>query len=117
MLWGLGSAHSCKLTIGDNMTTEDLRILWTVTAEYGASGEGETVMAYVGWAETEAEAKSGFLKAFGPFFALACIPEKGVIKNAITEQIFSDLALEKMRSVERRRGSLEAQASLHINFS
>lgn len=99
------------------MTTEDLRVLWTVTAEYGATGEGLTVMAYVGWAETEADAKSGFLKAFGPFFALGCIPERGVVKNAISAQLFSDLALDKMRDLERRRGALEAQASLHFNLS
>lgn len=99
------------------MPTEDLRIVWTVTAEYGATGEGQTVMAYVGWAETESEAKNGFLKEFDPFFALGCVPEKGIVKNAITAQLFSDIALEKMREIERRRGALTAQASLHFNFS
>jgi hypothetical protein len=99
------------------MTNENLRAVWTVTAEYGATGEGETMMACLAWAETAAEAKGAFLKAFGPFFALACKAERGVIKNSITEQLFSDKALDRLRAVEQRRGMLEATSSIHFNFA
>lgn len=38
--------------------------LWTTTVEYGASGEGETMMAWIGHAENAAEAKAELIKVF-----------------------------------------------------
>ena len=39
--------------------------LWTTTVEYGASGEGETLMAWIGHAEDAVEAKAELIKYAG----------------------------------------------------
>ena len=40
--------------------------LWTVWVDYGATGEGRTLMARIGYAEDEADALAAFAKVFGP---------------------------------------------------
>ena len=40
--------------------------LWTVWIDYFATGEGRTVMAWVGYAGKEVEARAGFAKQFAP---------------------------------------------------
>ena len=90
--------------------------LWTTTVEYGASGEGETLMAWIDHAEDAAEAKLGLINVFGKFHGAFGESAEGVVRNRVTRLLFSEEALAMLERLEGR-ATVRAQAMLHFNFS
>ena len=90
--------------------------LWTTTVEYGASGEGETIMAWIGHAEDAAEAKAELIKVFNEFHGAYGVSVQGVARNSVTELLFSE---EVLRQIEHlgRKATVRAHAMLHFNRS
>ena len=88
--------------------------LWTTTVEYGASGEGETWIARIAHAENAAEAKLDLMEVCGKFHGAFGVPVEGVVRNEVTELLFSE---EVFRTLERLEGkaTVVAHASLHVN--
>lgn len=90
--------------------------LWTVWQDYGATGEGRTLMARVAYAETELEALAGFGREFDPFFASGAKALEGVQENEVTQVLFAPEALKRARQMEGR-ATLALAARFHYNFS
>jgi hypothetical protein len=88
--------------------------LWTTTVEYGATGEGETVMAWIGYAENAAEAKTELIKVFNKFHGAFGVAVEGVARNSVTELLFSEEALRMIEHLEGR-ATVRAHAMLHFN--
>jgi hypothetical protein len=90
-------------------------MLWTVTEDYFATGEGRTVCVMFCYAENEAEAKAEFIKQFGAYFGGACVAEEGV-KNEYAKILFSDAAIDNLKALEREAGSLLLFGQFHFNL-
>lgn len=88
--------------------------LWTTTVEYGASGEGETLMAWIGHAENAAEAKAELINVFNAFHGAFGVSVEGVARNSVTELLFSDEALRMLEHLGGR-ATVRAHAMLHFN--
>ena len=90
--------------------------LWTTTVEYGASGEGETIIAWIGHAENAAEATLGLIDVFGAFHGAFGVSVEGVVRNPVTRLLFSKEALRTLESLEGR-ATVRAHAMLHFNLA
>lgn len=90
--------------------------LWTTTVEYGASGEGETLMAWIGHAENSAEANAELIKVFNAFHGAFGVSVEGVARNSVTELLFSEDALQMMERLEGK-ATVRAHAMIHFNRS
>lgn len=88
--------------------------LWTTTVEYGGSGEGETLMAWIGHAQNAAEAKSELSKVFNAFHGAYGVSVEGVARNSVTELLFSEQALRMIEGLEGK-ATVRAHAMLHVN--
>ncbi|NML63478.1 hypothetical protein HHL21_20785 [Massilia sp. RP-1-19] len=93
-----------------------MKTIWTVWADYGATGEGHTLMVWIGYAVDAAEAQYSFVEKFGELFAKFCRAEQGAVINEVTAVL---LPAETAKRLERARGraNLEFYSSLHINAS
>lgn len=90
--------------------------LWTCTLDYAATGEGRTVMARVGYAQSAHDARQQFAEAFDDFWAQGCTVEQGVVRNDVTRLLWSEEALTLFQKVDSR-GAIEAASKLHFNLS
>lgn len=90
--------------------------LWTVWLDYFATGEGRTMMAVIGYASNEDEAKALFFKQFGEWFALGCEAGVGIVHNPVIQYLFSPVALQTMTQSEGL-ANIVAHASVHLNAS
>lgn len=91
--------------------------VWTAWFGYEATGEGQTVTAYVGYATSESQMRELICKRYGSWFAENCEIAKGVVSNEITRYLWSDKVLTNFDRVGTLRGKLEAFSKVHINFS
>ncbi len=90
--------------------------LWTTTVEYSATGEGETLMAWIGHAEDAAEAKAELIKVFNSFHGAFGVSVEGVARNSVTELLFSEEALRQIERLECK-ATVRAHAMIHVNRS
>jgi hypothetical protein len=90
--------------------------LWTVWQDYGATGEGRTLMARIAYAENAQEAVAGFGREFGPYFASGAEALEGVPENEVTKALFARAVLRRARQMEGR-ATLELSASFYFNFA
>jgi hypothetical protein len=92
-------------------------ILWTGWLRYFATGEGETLMACIAYARTADEMKARFAKTFDSYFAIGCTVAAGVVRNDVTQTLWSDRALELIELAGQRRGAVYAHSWLHRNLA
>lgn len=90
--------------------------LWTVWCQYSATGEGQTLLARIAYAETAEDAVSGFDKAFHPFRAFVADAKVGVVENDLTRFLISPAALEGARELEGK-ANVVIENRCHFNFS
>ena len=90
--------------------------LWTVWMDYGATGEGQTLLARVAYAENEQEARAGFVREFDEHFTSGAEAREGVVENGVTNALFAAKTLKRARELEGR-ANLEFSARLYCNFS
>lgn len=95
----------------------DLRRLWTGWLNYGATGEGQTVTAYICYATSESQMRELISERHGSWFAENCEVAQGVVSNEVTRYLWSEAALTNFDRVGTLRGKLEAYSKVHINFS
>lgn len=74
------------------------------------------MMARIGFARDEAQARHQFAESFDPFYAQGCEVEKGLIRNEVTRFLWSETALDYFEKISPL-GAIEAQSSLHFNLS
>lgn len=90
--------------------------LWTVWQDYGATGEGRTLLARVSYAENEQDARAGFGREFDEHFVSGAEALEGVHENEVTRSLFAPAALKRAREMEGR-ATLELSARFYFNFS
>ena len=90
--------------------------LWTVWQDYGATGEGRTLMARIAYAENAQDAVADFGREFDPYFADGAQALEGVSDNEVTRALFAPAALGGARQMEGR-ATLVLSARFHFNFS
>ena len=90
--------------------------LWTVTADYFATGEGRHLMAVIGYAEDEKSALKMFGDIYDEYFARGAKAEEGVVENELIQKLFTKEALEYVRKNEGR-ANLSLSGKLYFNFS
>jgi hypothetical protein len=90
--------------------------LWTTWADYGATGEGRTVMAQITYAADEADAIKHFKDKFGDYYSLGAETKEGVIRNGYTRYLFSNNALKFVKD-NQGQCNIDLHGSIHFNFS
>lgn len=73
------------------------------------------MMAVIGYASNENEAKELFSKKFGDWFKIGCDAAPGVVQNPVTQYLFSAQALQTITQNEGR-ANIVVHASVHINL-
>ncbi len=90
--------------------------LWTAWLDYLATGEGRTYMASIAYAATADEARQEFEKRFGSYFAEGASVGEGVVRNRVTDLLFSNQVLDHMQGLEGG-AALMLQGCYHFNRS
>lgn len=92
--------------------------LWTVWADYGATGEGRTISACIVYAPDKESALNEFKRIIhgGDFYALGAEAKPGVIENEFTRFIFSDKVFEFCKR-ENGKAHINIGGHVHFNFS
>lgn len=90
--------------------------LWTVWADYFATGEGRSLMACIVYAQDRASAQKKFAALFGECFEKFSQARQGVVYNDVTSYLFSKSALDDLQALANA-GNIVAHASIHINRS
>jgi len=90
--------------------------LWTTTVAYGATGEGETYIAWIGYAENADGAKMELIKVSNEFHGAFGESIEGVARNPVTNFLFSEEALKMMEQLEGK-ANVRAHAMFHFNRS
>lgn len=82
--------------------------LWTVWLDYFATGEGRAVMATIAYADTAEQAREGFARIYSAYYAEAAGVNEGVVRNRVTEILFSPEVLDAVQS-------LSGEAAITLN--
>ena len=90
--------------------------LWTVWVDYSATGEGRSLMARISHAENAQDALEAFGEEFDAYFARGAQAVEGVLKNKVTQALFSSAAFTQARHLEGR-ATFELTARCHYNLS
>lgn len=90
--------------------------LWTAWSDYYATGEGRTLLGWIGYAEDRAEALKAFGNAFDPYFARGADAAVGVVKNEVIRHLFSPRVLEDVCCMQGR-ATVQLTGRLHFNFA
>jgi hypothetical protein len=90
--------------------------LWTAWLDYYATGEGRSIMATICYGPSPEQAKEHFGRVFDPYYAVACEVDRGVVRNAVTQLLWSEEALVLIESCNAR-GVIEAYSSVHFNLA
>lgn len=96
--------------------------VYTVYAEYGATGEGQTYMVVItrayGPNSKEENAMNRFRELFGDYMATGATVEPGLYFDFPGNKILlSDKLREAIKDWNNDAGGLEWHSSLHLNFS
>ena len=97
--------------------TDDNRRIWTAWLHYAATGEGATVLAYMSYATSEDELRQRAASKFGQWYADGCEVEEGIVRNEVTQYLWSEDALHTFERIGIQRGQLEVYSKVHINSS
>jgi hypothetical protein len=90
--------------------------LWTVGCDHFATGEGRTLAAWIGYADTQDKAIERFAEKFESYFAEGSFSEEGVSSNAVVSSLFAPAALDSFRKYQGV-AFIDAASSVHINLS
>lgn len=96
--------------------------VYTVYAEYGATGEGQTYMVVItrayGPNSKEENAMNRFRELFGDYMATGATVKPGLYFDFPGNKILlSDKLREAIKDWNTDAGGLEWHSSLHLNFS
>ena len=101
---------------GIDRIAETVMKLWTVWLDYGATGEGTSLLARIAYAENERAALEGFTKLFGDFYGRGAEAAPGVKRNSVTCTLFPAEMLRRIRQLEGR-ADVDLSARFHFNFA
>ena len=75
--------------------------LWTVWADYFATGEGRTILGLICSALSTQDARQRFGEVFDPFYVPGCDVEKGVVRNEATQFLWSGATLTALEELDQ----------------
>ena len=101
---------------GYDLRLADMKTIWTVWADYGGTGEGQTWLVWIGYALDAAEAQESFTDRFGEFFAKFCDIAAGVILNESTERLIPPGTAQRLEGANGK-AQVEFYAQMHLNYS
>lgn len=90
--------------------------IWTVTSDYFATGEGITYSAIITYAEDEEDAQRLFSEQFGEYLAIGCKASIGIVRNHVTELLFSPALLNKLDK-HKSDGMINVYGEFYLNLS
>lgn len=90
--------------------------LFTIYSDYGATGEGRTMQALITYAEDEVDAIKKFAECFNPYFAVGAEAKEGIVKNELTQYLFTPQVFAAVENMEGR-ANLKVYSEMHFNFS
>lgn len=93
-----------------------MKSIWTVWVDYGATGEGQTWLVWIGYALDEAAARKSFSDRFGEFFAQFCEIETGAVLNQVTERLLPPGTAELLEGANGK-AQAEFYAHMHLNYA
>jgi hypothetical protein len=88
--------------------------LWTVSPDYYATGEGRSLLAWIGYADGERAVLERFGQSFDPFYARGADAAEGLVEDAVVRLLLGSGALEDVRRLNGRE-NLELHGRLHFN--
>ena len=97
--------------------SDDENQLWTAWCDYSATGEGRSIMGCIGYARSEQEIKARFAEKFGDWFAKGSEAQEGVVRNEVTQFLWTEAMLTTVESCGRHRGWVDTHCWMHFNFS
>ena len=74
--------------------------LWTGWMDYFATGEGRSVMAYIGYAQNADELRKSAGQALGEYYARGLQVAEGLVENDVTRAVFSARTFELARALD-----------------
>jgi hypothetical protein len=89
--------------------------IYTGWLDYGATGEGRSLMAHIGWAESPDQLREQAGDVFGKFFGRGLEVSEGVVQNEVTSAVFSATVFEQLRRLGGR-ATVTCHASMHFNL-
>lgn len=93
-----------------------MKTIWTVWADYGGTGEGQTWLVWIGYAVDAAEARQSFTDRFGDFFARFCEIKAGVVLNEVTERLLPRGTAERLEGANGKT-QVEFYVHMHLNYA
>ena len=90
--------------------------LWTITADYFATGEGRHLCGLITYAKTQDEAVQKFAKEYGSRVGSIAKATEGVSEADISKAIFSEQTLTFCRKQEGK-AMIVMLSSVYFNFS
>ena len=74
--------------------------LWTGWMDYFATGEGRSLMAYIGYAQNADELRKSASQALGEYYAKGLDVAEGLVENNVTLVVFSAKTFELVRALD-----------------
>lgn len=91
---------------------------YTVVCSYGATGEGQTLMLWVGYAPDEATALESFNRAYDPYFGQGATITKGLdLDQPGLNDLLGHTSRAYIERMAESRCNWHYTASYHINCS
>ena len=90
--------------------------IYTGWLDYGAAGEGRTLVAYIGWAGSPDRLREQASKVLGEFFGQGLEVAEGVLENPVTSAVFSPTVFEQLSRLGGR-ANIKCHAMMHFNLS
>ncbi|MEP7297664.1 MAG: hypothetical protein ABI702_21410 [Burkholderiales bacterium] len=90
--------------------------VYTGWLDYGATGEGRSLVAYIGWAENPDRLRERASVVFGEFLGQGLEVAEGVVANPVTSALFSTTVFDQLRRLGRR-ANIKCHALMHFNLS
>ena len=74
--------------------------LWTGWMDYYATGEGRSLMAYIGYAQSADELRTNAGLALSEYYAKGLNVAEGLVENDVTRVVFSAKTFELVRALD-----------------
>lgn len=92
-------------------------MIYTVNCDYGATGEGQTYMVVITYANDEEAALGAFKTKFGDWFAIGAEVHEGLKFDFAGAELLISKAARKALQEWNGRVHLHFAASVHVNGS
>ena len=90
--------------------------LSTVSLDCHGTGEGRTLLGWIGYAEGAEDALQPFGQTFGDYFAVGADPKEGIVEDKVIRHLFAASALADAHRFGGR-ANVQLTGRLHFNLA